>query len=339
MRALVPRRLYPGSARVGASVTRFSYPPDVPVFDGIDWFIVPSLFRAIAFLRRQAPQVLLLEWWTATTLLSYLALALAALRSGIPVVIELHEIQDVGEARSVAARAYSGVGIRLLLRLARASIVHSDYDRAALGRALGIRSEEIAVIPHGRYDQYGSQRRNDAPDGPYRLLFFGVLRPYKGVDDLLDAFELLTEAEAAEFRLTIVGEKWEAGDDVERRIARSPRRDSIEFVPRYVTDDELRNQLARTDAVVLPYRRASASGPLHVAMALGLPVVVSEVGGLAEAVAGYAGAVLVPPQDPPRLADALRAIRSVPRGGPGGVPWPAVVQLFDRVFAGFGRRA
>jgi glycosyltransferase involved in cell wall biosynthesis len=68
---------------------------------------------------------------------------------------------------------------------------------------------------------------------------------------------------------------------------------------------------ARADVVVLPYLRSSASGPLHIAMSNGLPVVVTSVGGLAEAVADYPGALTVPPADAPALADALRSARGM----------------------------
>lgn len=62
-----------------------------------------------------------------------------------------------------------------------------------------------------------------------------------------------------------------------------------------------------THVVVLPYHRSSSSGPLHIAMSLGLPVVTTSVGGLVEATAGYTGAVLVRPRDPVALAMGIRA--------------------------------
>ena len=69
---------------------------------------------------------------------------------------------------------------------------------------------------------------------------------------------------------------------------------------RFVDDDEVTAYFAGADAVVLPYHRSSASSPASVAMANGLPLVLTAVGGLPEAVAGYEGAILVPPRDPQR---------------------------------------
>ena len=80
------------------------------------------------------------------------------------------------------------------------------------------------------------------------------------------------------------------------------------FVNRYVHDHELDAFLRGSDAVVLPYRRSSLSGPLHVAMGYGLPIVISNVGGNAEAAEGYGGVILTEPSNPVALRDALEQV-------------------------------
>jgi glycosyltransferase involved in cell wall biosynthesis len=143
---------------------------------------------------------------------------------------------------------------------------------------------------------------------PLRLLYLGLVRPFKGVEDLVEAFSGLDRGQAERFRLTIVGETWEGWTAPAEAIARSPHADLIERVDRYVTDAELSGYFAVADAVVLPYHRSSASGPLQIAMSAGLPVVVTAVGGLIEAVRDYPGALLVPPRDPAALRGALLAL-------------------------------
>ena len=138
-----------------------------------------------------------------------------------------------------------------------------------------------------------------------RLLYLGLVRPFKGVEDLVAAFSGLDRGDAERFRLTIVGETWEGWTAPDEAIGRSPHADLIERVDRYVTDTELAEYFADADAVVLPYHRSSASGPLQIAMSAGLPVVVTSVGGLVEAVRDYPGALLVPPRDVPALRGAL----------------------------------
>jgi glycosyltransferase involved in cell wall biosynthesis len=104
----------------------------------------------------------------------------------------------------------------------------------------------------------------------------------------------------------VVGETWEGWDLPASLIAGSPAADRITFVNRYVTDAEVDAFFAGAELVVLPYRRSSASGPLHIAMSHGLPVVVTAVGGLVEAAEGYPGARFAPPGQPEALAGAIR---------------------------------
>ena len=142
---------------------------------------------------------------------------------------------------------------------------------------------------------------------PFRLLYLGVIRPFKGVEDLVAAFSSLDPDQASKFRLSVVGETWEGWTAPDQAIARSPYADLIERVDRYVTDAELTAYFEQADAVVLPYHRSSSSGPLQIAMSAGLPVVVTAVGGLVEAVQDYPGAVLVPPQDRIALRECVAA--------------------------------
>ena len=122
------------------------------------------------------------------------------------------------------------------------------------------------------------------------LLFFGLIRPYKGLDDLLRVFNELSGEEAARLWLTVVGETWEGGTEPERLIKTSPHSDRITFVNEYVPDEVVAAAFAHADVVVLPYRRSWTGGILHVAMNQGLPIVVpTRVGGLPEAADGYDG--------------------------------------------------
>jgi len=317
MRQLLPTRLYPGRKRVGAKLTRLDYGA-VPVCDGVDWFWIPSILRAAAFLIRQRPQVLILQWWTGTVFHSYLALAMIARLRGARIVIEFHEVLDSGEVRIKIANAYAGVLGKLLVRLAHGFVVHSEHDRPLLAQHYDLGCRPTAVIQHGPYDQYrlaeNARPRRDAPASACNLLFFGTIRPYKGLEDLVAAFDGFSEHEIDRFWLTIVGETWEDWTLPSDSIASSRYRSRITFVNRYVTDKEAAAYLAGADAVVLPYHRSSASGPLHVAMSLGLPVVTTPVGGLAEAVAGYEGAILFQPGNTSALRDALVQVACLGQG-------------------------
>jgi len=307
LRRLLPARLYPGARRVGARVSNISLRPEVSRFDGVDWYWVPSLARALAFLVRRRPRVLVLQWWTATALHTYLVIAAVARRLGTDVVIEFHEVLDTGEDRLGPVRTYAGLLAPRLFRSAAGSICHSEFERDAVSRRFGIDPARIVVVPHAASDPYpAAQPIRPAPDGVLNVLHFGIIRPFKGLEDLIRAFDGLPEEEAARYWLTIVGETWEGWDLPARLVAQSRYRDRITFVNRYVRDDEADGFFRGADLVALPYRRSWQSGPLHLALRYELPVVVTSVGGLVESVAGYGGAVLVPPGDPDELRDGLR---------------------------------
>ncbi len=318
MRQLLPGRLYPGWRRVGQPRARMRYSPQTRVYDGLNWWWGRSLVKALPFMRSRPPEMLVLQWWSATVLHSYLILALTGRLLGARVVLELHEIQDTGELRLAPARWYGQHGLRLLLRLCHGCVVHSAADRDALLAKHDLGKARVRVAPHGPFDQYrpaveqrslgdsaiATVREAPRPD-VVNLLYFGTIRPYKGLEDLLTVFNGLDDLKASRLWLTVVGETWEGWTEPARLIENSPHRARISFVNDYVPDEVVTAAFAHADAVVLPYRRSSSSGPLHVAMNWGLPVVVSSVGGLPEAAAGYDGAIFVPPGDCDALKEAI----------------------------------
>jgi glycosyltransferase involved in cell wall biosynthesis len=311
MRRLLPTGLYPGSNRVGNPLTDIEMPADVETFDGIDWYWGGSMWRALRFLKRERPDVLVFQWWTATVLHSYLLLALVARTRRARIVIEFHEVLDTGEQRLRIPFLYARMLAPRLFALASEFVVHSEADRELVVQHFGVSRDAVTVVPHAVYDV----RKNmppvrDAPETVCNMLYFGVIRQYKGLDVLVRAFSTLPPETAERFWLTIVGEIWEGCVEPRNLIAQSPYRERITYVERYVDDQELAAFLGGADVVVLPYRRSSQSGPLHLAMGCGLPVVVTAVGGLVEAARDYAGAVFVEPEDVADLtAGILRAAK------------------------------
>jgi glycosyltransferase involved in cell wall biosynthesis len=335
IRKLVPTCLYPGRARVGDALTSMRLPPGVRQIDGIDWYWGWSLARAVLFLRRERPDVLVLQWWTGAVLHTYLVLAIVARLQGARTVVEFHEAQDVGEARLPFAARYMDLLGRVVLRLSAAQVVHSDFDWHLVTSRYPL-AGTVALVPHAGYDYLPPRPPlREAPDGVINLLYFGVIRPFKGVEDLITALDLLG-ATGSRFWLTLVGETWEGWDLASRLIAVSRHRDKITFVNRYVTDSEAAGYFAGADIVVLPYHRSSSSGPLQIAMAAGLPVVTTRVGGLVEATAKYPGAVLADPASPTSLADGiLQASGLVGLRFQGASSWADTAQgyseLLDRI--------
>ena len=332
LRRLIPRFLYPGKDRVGSEIMGPDLHHELPTFNGIDWTLVPSLSRALRFVRREAPQVIILQWWSASALPAYLALARHARRNDLTVILELHEDLDTAEARIPIIGPLMKRGLRRLVRQAAANVVHSEFDRERMIATLGLRPEQTFVIPLGPFAMAlgGTRIERSGPD-TCRILFFGTIRPYKGLEYLVQAFDRLPR-EHGNWHLTIVGETWEGWTVPFEHLAVSPFQQDIDVVNRYVPDAELPDLFANADLVVLPYLRSSASGPLHLTMAAGLPVVLTRVGGLIDATEGYEGAVLVEPADVTSLVEGVTAARAlVGKQFPDPRSWNETVARYDQV--------
>jgi glycosyltransferase involved in cell wall biosynthesis len=338
IRALLPVRLYPGHDRVGKPLVTFTYPPRVRVFDGLDWYWGRSMIAALRFLVRRRPDIVILQWWSGTVLHTYLLLALCARLRHAKVIVEFHEVLDTGELRVRSARRYVSAVAPVLMRLTDAVVVHSEFERTLLASRYRLDGKQVKIVPHGPYDQYVAGREPvPGPAEVCRLLYFGVIRPFKGVEDIIAALDLMDEDEAARFHLTVVGETWEGWTLPAEMIARSRHRDRICFVNRYVADDEVQGFFDAADAAVLPYHRASASGPLHLAMASGLAVVVTSVGGLVEAAEAYAGRLSVEPHRPDQIRAALHSAWEL-RGQRFEDPhsWDVTLSRYNELFADLG---
>ncbi|MGO8876555.1 MAG: glycosyltransferase [Acidimicrobiales bacterium] len=343
MRKLVPKALYPGGARVGGAFTKVSTAEFAPTFDGVDWTLLPSLPRAVGFLRRRRPQVLLLQWWSVSSLPAYLRFVGAARRIGAGVIVELHEDVDTAEARLPLVGRLATRWLRLILDRCDAYVVHSDWDRQRFHDRYQLDDARIHVIPHGPFDlvDVPAATPDSAPaaEGTITILFFGTIRPYKGLEDLVDAFDGLPRDAGATWRLVVVGETWEGWTLPFEKIAASPHRSDIEVVNRYVSDEEASTFFAAADLVALPYLRSSASGPLHLTMTAGLPVVVTRVGGLESAAGAYSGAVFVNAAEPDDLRRGiLEASRLTGRRYEDPYSWDTIAERYEAVFAGLALR-
>ena len=197
---------------------------------------------------------------------------------------------------------------RALYERMDAVVVHSEHGRGRLVGELGIDPALVHVIAHGAFthlpalaDPRPLPPELAAVEGPV-VLFFGLLRPYKGLDVLLEAWRGIGGAE-----LWIAGAPRGVGLAALRAAAPA----NVRFVPRFISDPEIPALFDRADLVVLPYREIDQSGVLFTALAFGTPILASAVGGFPE-VAAHGAAELVPPGDPAALHTALKALLAYP---------------------------
>lgn len=193
------------------------------------------------------------------------------------------------------------------LRACDAHLVLSEEVERDL-RSLGVRAT-IERRHHPIYDLFGdpvprevARRRLDVDDDARTLLFFGYVRPYKGLDVLVEA---LARCRTERLELFVVGEFYEGEEATRARIAELGLGDRVRLQSGYVPTDEVSTWFGAADVVVQPYVTASQSGVAQVAFQCEKPLILTDVGGLAEIVPDGEAGLVVPPSDPGALAAAI----------------------------------
>ncbi len=178
-------------------------------------------------------------------------------------------------------------------------IVHSHASRDRLLLEVGgIAADRVAVVPHALFDDVRSLERT--PQAAPTILFFGLIRPDKGLDLLIEALPGIPGA-----RLEVIGSPRMAIEPLQERARALGLDERIRWDLRFVDDATRDAAFARATVVCLPYRWIEGSGVLATALARGVPVVTTSVGSFPELCAQYDLGAPVSPEDPAELARAL----------------------------------
>ena len=166
---------------------------------------------------------------------------------------------------------------------------------------------ESMVIPHPLYSHFGdkiekeeAENRLGLQHGYRNILFFGLIREYKGLDILLEAFSSLDES----YRLIIAGEPYGSFEKYEQLIARSGNR-NISVFSQYIVDEEVPLFFSAADVVVLPYRSATQSGISAISYHFEIPMITTDVGGLKETIADRNTGIVVERAEPGLIREAI----------------------------------
>jgi glycosyltransferase involved in cell wall biosynthesis len=258
--------------------------------------------RTYRRIREWQPEVLVIPWWVPFWAPAWAVLGRAVKRAAMPpkLLFICHNV--VPHERGLFDR----LALRLALAPADGFVVHSQQDRA---RLLGhFPAATVTVTPLPTYAALGPEGTSAGlPDGipadrPL-LLFCGFVRPYKGLDVLLDALPAVLERRPA--HLLVAGEFWRGAEEYRRQIERLGLDEAVTILDTYVPNEDLSGLIRQAQVVVLPYRDATQSAVVQLAFGLGRPVITTNVGGLAEAVIDGQTGLIVPPEDPPALAAAI----------------------------------
>jgi D-inositol-3-phosphate glycosyltransferase len=201
-------------------------------------------------------------------------------------------------------------------RLADRIFVHTKKMRTDLISEFGVRPEAVTVIPfginnaavHSPLTLAEAKGKLGIRNSDRTVLFFGRIQPYKGLEYLIEAFELLS-SEGSAYRLIIAGEPKKEHEQywlgMQRRIENGPARDKVLQAITYIPDDETEIYFKAADALVLPYTDIYQSGVLFLGYSFGLPTIATDVGSFREEIIEGETGLICRPADPADLAQAI----------------------------------
>lgn len=297
-----PRWLFPGKTDRDPSLTPLKVDCEY-ILDPMNPLTWWRLYRRI---RADRPDLLILQWWVPywTPTLTMLTRWVKR-NTAVKIVFVCHNVVP-HEGGGVIDRRLALTA----LRRGDALIVHSEQDRyrlhALLPRARVVKANlptyaDLASPPDGA--QENLRRTLGLPDERRVVLFFGFVRPYKGLEYLVQAMR--TVRERVDAHLLVVGEFWTHPDFYRRYAEEFGVSQALTIVNRYVSNEDLRPYFDLADVVVLPYVSATQSAVVQLAFGFGKPVITTRVGGLHEVVEDGVNGLIVPPQDEQALAGAI----------------------------------
>uniref|UniRef100_A0A7C4Q677 Glycosyltransferase n=1 Tax=Bellilinea caldifistulae TaxID=360411 RepID=A0A7C4Q677_9CHLR len=265
-----PRFLYPGKSDRDPSQEVMRIEADYLLDPLYPW----TWERAIKEIDKFSPELVVIQWWTtfwapAFGWISY------RLRNHIKVAFLIHNVVPH------EARFFDPWLAKLVLRQGNKHIVQSESQRQRLKELLP--KADPVLIEHPLYDQFAekrmskeeARRRLGLPEDRPVLLFFGIVRPYKGLTNLIEALALVYQ-EGYSPLLIVAGEFWEDVEIYKRRIKELGLQEAVRIYNYYIPNEEVPVFFSAADVFVAPYTGGTQSGALKIALAFGLPVVASE---------------------------------------------------------------
>lgn len=195
--------------------------------------------------------------------------------------------------------------------------VHTDKMKDELCQRFNVAEKAITVIrypinnalPESELTSAEAKRRLGLSEGEKVILFFGRIRPYKGIEYLLDAFRLLVTDKQAKYRLIVAGEPKKGSEqylhEIQTSITRHFDEGQVILRIQFIPDEEMELYLKGADVLVLPYKEIFQSGILFLAYSFGLPVVATDVGSFRDDIIEGSTGFLCKPGDPIELAKAV----------------------------------
>lgn len=201
----------------------------------------------------------------------------------------------------------------IVYKNANAIIVHSKFIKEKLIQNFSVEPKKVSIIPHGNFDYYLPSEETSSDQ--YRtnlslnksddvLLFFGFIRPYKGLDLLLKAFEKAAQTND-KLKLIVAGSVLDGKEAVLKDIASNKFSHRILPFLSYIPSEEVVKYFKAADVVVLPYKDIDHSGIIHLAYSFGKAVLGTNVGDFNEVIEDCRSGKVSKSNEPDELANSI----------------------------------
>jgi glycosyltransferase involved in cell wall biosynthesis len=297
-----PEWLFPGKTQYEPEDTSPAGVAGAPRM--IDSILPWTWIQTAAHVASLEPDAVLFQYWMPFFAPAYGLMARWLRWQGIPSLALVHNA--LPHERHLFDDQFS----RFFLQACRGHIVMSEAVASDVRSLCG---SEVALeqIEHPVYERFGepveredARRQLNLPEDTPVLLFFGFIREYKGLHVLLEAMPRIRE-EIPRVRLVIAGEAYDDAERYRSLIREHDLEDAVVWHDGYIPGDDVPAYFGAADLVVQPYVSATQSGVAQIAFHFETPMVVTDVGGLAEVVPHEDAGLVVPPEDPPALAAAV----------------------------------
>lgn len=296
-----PKWLFPGKSDKDPSQNPVQTPAEylLDPLNPLSWWHTARRIRA------WGADVVIMQWWHPFFAPAWAFLTRLLKRPFTNLIVICHNVTPHEKGSPLTQRLLP-LALRLAIGKADGYVVHSQADGLELEAILP--TAVYTITAHPTYAELGKTSAVALPvalpQAVPMILFCGFIRPYKGVDILISALPVLLKQQAA--HLVIAGEFWQNGEaQYRQQIEALGLESAVTIINHYLPDEQLGALMAQADVVVLPYRSATQSGIVQMAFGHEQPVITTNVGGLAEAVTDGKTGLVVPPEDPDELAQAL----------------------------------
>ncbi len=267
---MYPKLLYPGKTNLDQSTSTFTTPAEF-ILNPINPF---SWIKTKRRIKSLSPDLVLIQWWTTFLAPCTWFLGSRLSKLNIPIAFIVHNVlpHESNPVDSIIARCALATG--------KGFIVQSHNQDEQLRNL--IHSNHIYYCPHPVYDQFidptidktSARKRFNLHEKDFVLLFFGIVRPYKGLKFLLTAVSTLLQT-GFQVKVIIAGEFWEREQDYIKLITDLGIKDAVIIDNRYIPNEEVTLYFKAADVFVAPYVSGTQSGALKIALAFGLPIIIS----------------------------------------------------------------